>query len=104
MMAMAFDVAYGAVGEIQYGGPVAPPTREPGAMGEVAMSRPQASPPEFRINCLGYALGPAGDRIMPKDVVGRLYDERGETGDLGAIIWADGSTGVLGLTLDISPA
>jgi hypothetical protein len=35
-------------------------------------------------------------------VVGPIYDLRGELGDLGGILWADGSRGVAGLHLEIS--
>ena len=45
-----------------------------------------------------------GRKVMGTISAERIYDMRGETGDLGAIEWADGSTGVRGLTLDISPA
>ena len=32
------------------------------------------------------------------------FDERGESGDLGAILWADGSTGVAGKPIEVSAA
>jgi hypothetical protein len=97
MMAMAFDVAYGPVGES------AIPRESMIARGpDVMIGAPILQ--RYIIDRSGFARDPHGDRIMPRDVIGRLYDERGEDGDLGAIIWADESRGVLGLTLDISPA
>lgn len=109
MMAMAFDVAYGVTDELPA---FLPATREPGAMAEVATSRqPHASAPNpaptkalprFLIDTDGIARLDSGERIMPSDIIGPIYDLRGELGDLGSITWADGSRGVLGHTLDIS--
>lgn len=50
----------------------------------------------------GYAKHISGERILPSQVNDTLFDLRGELGDLGAIIWADGSMGTRGLQLEIS--
>lgn len=57
----------------------------------------------FYIDRSNYARRAGGAQIMPHDVPSdhAIYDLRGE-GDLGAIVWADGSQGVTGLTVDIS--
>ena len=54
-----------------------------------------------RRGCYAHAPG-GGDRIMPGHVNSAIFDMRGESGDPGAIVWADGSRGVRGLRLDIS--
>jgi len=65
---------------------------------------PPRSPHDFYIDADGFARrgSPDGERIMPGHVTGAIYDMRGESGDPGAIIWADGSRGVRGLQIDIS--
>jgi len=97
MIAMAFDVVYGPEGDIAIGA-----GEEPTAANFAPDPR-AATETRCFIDRDGYARGPTGERIRPNQVTGRLYDQRGEDGDLGAIIWADGSTGVLGMQLDISP-
>jgi hypothetical protein len=64
---------------------------------------PAAPDHAFYIDRENYARMSGGERINAIEVDGSLFDLRGE-GDLGAIIWADGSTGVLGKVLDIKPA
>jgi hypothetical protein len=66
---------------------------------EVSPPRPQH---ECYIDHDGMARRHDGVRIMPGDVIGALFDMRGETGDPGAIVWADGSRGVRGLQLNIA--
>ena len=75
----------------------------------VAPSTPAAKPAPplapvfpFMVNPQGYAISAKGKRIMPAEVNGAvLYDMRGEA-DIGAIIWADDSTGVIGFAGEIS--
>jgi hypothetical protein len=58
---------------------------------------------DFYIDGDGFARRSAGgNRIMPGHVNSAIFDMRGESGDPGAIVWADGSRGVRGLLLDIS--
>jgi hypothetical protein len=64
---------------------------------------PAAPDHAFYIDRENYARMSGGERINAVEIDGQLMDLRGE-GDLGAIIWADGSTGVLGKVLDIKPA
>jgi hypothetical protein len=64
---------------------------------------PKPADHAFYIDRENYARKAGGERIHAFEVDGTVYDQRGE-GDLGAIIWADGSTGVLGKVLDIKPA
>jgi len=106
MMAMAFDVAYGpadAAGE----GDLAQIRRLASAGAPLiaaAPKKPLPRPPRFYVDRDGYARKEPGNvQIMPHDLNGdTLFDDRGEHGDLGAIVWADGTQGVLGLTVDIS--
>jgi hypothetical protein len=111
MAAMAFDVSYGAADELPAFLPPSalPAAKEPAAMGDVVAFRPaQASPkatkvlPRFLIDTDGIAKLNSGQRILPGDVVGPIYDLRGELGDLSSIVWADGTRGVAGLHLEIS--
>lgn len=96
MMAMAFDVSYGATTELPA---FLPASREPGAIGEVATSRqPQASPSgprRFYVSADGRALKDPGAKPItvndvPVDDI--IHDERplGQR-DLSAITWADGN-------------
>jgi hypothetical protein len=113
MMAMAFDVVYGAAeGGVEItrngkAGLIAGMSED--EMERHAESTKPADPPfssvvrTFFIDREGFARGPGGVRIVASQVDGRLYDLRGE-GDLGSIVWADGSTGVLGKQLDIAAA
>ena len=59
--------------------------------------------PDFFIDRDGIAMNAQRARIMPDQIEGGLIvDLRGESGDLGRIIWADGSKGIpSGLSLDI---
>lgn len=70
------------------------------------VSRPAGAKPvpPFFIDEKGYARrGVDAERINPQDVSGNvIVDLRGEAGDLGAIQWADGSTGVRGHQLEIT--
>ena len=64
---------------------------------------PPRPPHDFYIDGEGFARRSAGhDRIMPGHVTSAIFDMRGESGDPGAIVWADDSRGVRGLRLDIS--
>lgn len=128
-MAMAFDSAFGpertiAIDEIirpigEYTGDAALLLADAGAASivdwnkakaEAAPSKPALSivpktkPPRFFIDVHGFARkDPSGDQILPHEIGGdTLFDDRGEFGDLGSIVWADGSQGVMGLQIDIS--
>lgn len=87
------------------------PTRGPGtsdnAAGvDVAPTRKALpAPPHIYIDNNGFVRQSPGDLQVTKEAIGALdviYDYRGETGDLGSIIWADGSRGVVGVRADIS--
>lgn len=95
MMEMAFNVAYGV--------PLSKEdvTFKPQPNGHAVPAEPADH--AFYIDRENYARMAGGERINAVEVDGQLFDLRGE-GDLGAIIWADGSTGVLGKVLDIKPA
>jgi hypothetical protein len=54
---------------------------------------PKPIPHAFYIDTEGYARRKGGERVLPADVPGEIADMRGETGDLGAVVWADGSQG-----------
>jgi hypothetical protein len=99
MMEMAFDVVYGG----ERGGSMTdiPVIIHPKANGAEPVK--PADEPAFYIDREGYARMAGGERIDAHQVDGLLFDMRGE-GDLGAIVWADGSKGVLGKVLDIRPA
>lgn len=63
------------------------------------------APPHIYIDHDGFVRQSPGDLQVTKEAIGALdviYDYRGETGDLGSIIWADGSRGVVGVRADIS--
>lgn len=104
MVEMAFDVVYGghpAMGdEPLFGG-----SRGGGSGHHVNLKPNLTRVPDhaFYIDRENYARMAGGERINAVEVDGPLFDLRGE-GDLGAIIWADGSTGVLGKVLDVKPA
>lgn len=112
MTAMAFGVVYGgkAVDEI----PAFSPRATDLAITEATISGALLQPttidpknnkslPAFFIDAQGIAQNANGERINPKDVGGNvIVDLRGEAGDLGAIQWADGSTGVRGHQLEIT--
>jgi hypothetical protein len=66
--------------------------------------KPTAAPYAFMIDRDGFARHGDGRRLLPRDVGGVIYDQRGE-GDFATIVWADDTVGVpRGLQLDISPA
>jgi hypothetical protein len=73
-----------------------------------APAKPQlvrtVEPPRFFIDHAGHARhAPSMDPINPEQIGDEpLFDDRGELGDLGSIVWADGRRGVLGLRLNIS--
>lgn len=105
MLWLSFDLVY----EAEPGEAVelpsflqAAPSSAPAAAAPEAPKAPPA-PYAFFIDREGYARRADGERIMPEQVGGVLYDLRGE-GDLGSIVWANGSAGVGGLQIDISPA
>lgn len=116
MMAMALGSAYGEVGAIAidpaapqqaFGAPSFRALSDPFA-GNVLCATVTAAPPDTRpryaffIDKDGFAKAMNGDRINPNQLNGEvLYDLRGE-GDLGAIIWADDTRGVVGLQIAIS--
>lgn len=118
MMAMAFDVAYGPADNV-----IPFPRRQDIAGGlpyneEFSLGKPVATLlveapkpaqaakplPRFIIDVDGVAKLGTGEPIVPADVMGEIYDLRGEMGDLSSIVWADGSRGVRGLHLNISTA
>jgi hypothetical protein len=104
MMAMAFDVAYGA-GGASVDIPQFIDCKFESNTSPAAPTKPADRGPVFMIDKDGIAKRNDGTRLMPADVAGAvLYDKRGELGDLGAITWADGSRGVLGLQLEIAAA
>ena len=76
-----------------------------GKMHAATVPAPQPRPAhDFYIDHDGIARRHDGARIMPGHVTSALFDMRGESGDPGAIVWADDSRGVRGLRLDISAA
>lgn len=60
----------------------------------------------FYIDKAGRACRAGGSQILATDVPpgATLYDMRGEAGDLNAIEWADGKTGVRGIQVDVAAA
>jgi len=107
MMWMAFDVVYeGEAIEMPAflfnPGPQVPSVTA-ASTGQAAK---QANTPSFPfyIDRDGFARRAGGAPVNPQDVIGTIFDHRGEAGDLRAIIWADGRTGVAGLQLDIAAA
>ncbi|MGY3393446.1 hypothetical protein ACVWW6_006037 [Bradyrhizobium sp. USDA 3311] len=129
LVAMTMDTVYGAPeGALELPDFLGAPRSEPAAAAApVAIvaappppARPQVvrsvEPPRFFIDHAGFArrnfdTGSDGRieilaeavPISSSEVGGdTLYDDRGEHGDLGSIVWADGSRGVLGKRLNIS--
>lgn len=107
MVAMALGSAYGEVGAIAID-PAAPAPRRDDHGAPIPMMPSAPAPPNscprytFFIDQEGKARRMNGDRINPNQLNGEvLYDLRGE-GDLGAIIWADDTRGVVGLQIAIS--
>ena len=118
MIAMAMDNAYGADGapldipdflgapaQEQPAGQGAPfpPVASPAPIPPPRLVR-VVEPPRFFIDRDGVARrAPSNEPINPEQVGDDpLFDDRGEMGDLGSILWADGRRGVLGLRLNIS--
>ena len=123
MMWMAFDVVYAGAGDAPIempaflgGGRAKNGAQNPGLRNaqevDDAPVITQSDRPfqpmgghAFYVDRAGRACRAGGGPIMPTELGGAtLYDMRGEAGDLGAITWADGSTGVRGLQLAISAA
>lgn len=120
LMFKAFDVVYendGAVIEMPKflpgAGAMADATMATTIMKAAPAATPAAEPPfrqmgghAFYIDKKGRACRAGGGQIMPAEIpAGEIvYDLRGEAGDLGAIEWQDGSTGVRGLQVSISAA
>ena len=123
MLAMGFNMVFGVADTIHIGKTNITYNRTeplPGAPAGAEASantglRPQVAkqhPPRLFIDKDGFARRDPGGvlrlvdqeypRIMPGQVDDILFDDRGELGDLGSITWADNSTGVLGLQLEIS--
>jgi hypothetical protein len=103
LMAMAFGTVYGGDAVGQFGGK--PPTPAP------AKPKPTEKPDvkfarltghNFMIDMEGYVRRANGDRVLPADVVGSVFDTRGALGDLRTIVWADNSIGLNGKDLVIS--
>jgi hypothetical protein len=106
LMAMAFGTIYGgdAAAQIFDGKAAAPAPSTPAPEPEPAEPFKPSEPfMDFHIDEEGYARRTKdGSRVMPADVTDTIIDLRGEHGDLGGIIWADDSTGVLGADLNIA--
>lgn len=91
MMGTAFEMAYTtASGE--------PPKAK---RGRPAIKIKAIEPP-FYIDKDGFARQRGGERINKPDVSGPIVDLRGESGDIGAIVWADDTRGTKGVQLDIT--
>lgn len=58
----------------------------------------------FVIDKSGYVLNAKGNRVLSTDVTSAIYDLRGQDGDIGTIIWADGTTGLIGADVVIVAA
>jgi hypothetical protein len=111
MVWMALDVVYDAgSGEIDMpnfleGAPPAgaarPAARQPAKPDPPKPLGPAG--PRFLIDLEGFARLNTGERIMPDQVHDFLHDQRGDNGDLAAIVWADDSCGIpRGLQLNIT--
>lgn len=95
MMATAFEAVYG-------GGRVTPMAVRESTMREPAKPKPPRH--AFFIDFDGVAKNGKGERILPKDVAGTIFDLRGIDGDMKTIVWADDSRGLNGHDLTISAA
>lgn len=115
MVAMSMDTIYGAAD----GGPIElpdflgvplphnPSIALPAQAAAPAPPKPAVrlvEPPRFFIDRDGFARqAPSMEPITAGQLGGdTIFDDRGEFGDLGSIVWADGSRGVLGLQISIS--
>ena len=96
LMAMAFGTVYGGDAAAQFG--QAGSTFKPLAL----VPRPKKPEHSFVIDEKGYARRGTGERVMPKDIDGEVFDKRGDAGDMRTIIWADDSTGLPAKQLVIS--
>jgi hypothetical protein len=107
LMTRAFDVVYEGDGDTVELPPfierpvAAAPAATPAPAAPVSRALPVYP---FYIDHDGRALRGDGAPVMPGQVLDQIFDLRGESGDLGSIVWADGSRGVLGITLDIVAA
>lgn len=90
MTAVAFGVCYGGnvAASLFAGSPV-------------AAFKPAVPRNTCYISPEGAVLTAAGKPAMPSDIRGPIVDLRGPDGDISTIVWADGSTGTLGLDLTI---
>lgn len=112
MIAMAIDTAYGVDGAplelpnflaAAEAAPAPAPAAPPAPPQKPQLVR-TVEPPRFFIDHAGHARhAPSMEPINPEAIGDEpLFDDRGEFGDLGSILWADGRRGVLGLRLNIS--
>lgn len=97
LMSRAFGLVYG-------GEPVK--QHEPEDHQTVNVEMPELEPKQswaVVIDANGYVRNAAGKRLLPKQVNGQtVFDQRGEDGDLGNIIWADNKTGIQGTDMHIT--
>lgn len=94
MMAMAMGTVYGGDAVNQMGKASTPIPS--------ARRQPQVNDMyRFLIDKQGFAKRANGERVLPRDVTGPIFDERGMDGDMRGIVWADGSTGLNGADLTI---
>jgi len=95
LMAMAFRAAYG--------GSVSDLVIQSTPDNKTAVNAPQMPVPSipFYIDLDGTAKRKGGIPIKPGEVKGDLVDLRGIDGDVSAIKWADGSSGLNGADLTI---
>ena len=90
LMAMAFGTVYGGdvairVGQSGHAAPIAPLALVP---------KPKKPEHRFVIDEKGYARKGTGERVMPDQVDGEMFDKRGIDGDMRTIIWADETQGL----------
>lgn len=94
LMAMAFGTVYG--------GDVVGALGKPGvALLQQTAPKPPKPVHQYIINKSGFVVDAKGKRLLPGDIAGPIFDERGEDGDLRAIVWADDSRGLNGADLTI---
>ena len=89
LMAMAFGTVYGGDAAQQFG-QAGSATFKPLAL----VPRPKKPEHRFIIDEKGYARKGTGERVMPDQVDGEMFDKRGIDGDMRTIIWADESQGL----------
>ena len=95
MMAMAMGTVYGGDAVNQMGKAATV------SLAPVLKRQPVGNGHSFMIDKQGYARRASGERVLPKDVTGAIFDERGATSDMRSIVWADESTGLNGADLVI---